>query len=114
MDNIPQTYTDDEDAIMTSALGLFTGLAMKGDVLFKNFRTTFDETKYLKSFYNKKEGGVYGKMYYTIRGNHSRVAARITNYHYHCKNPAYGVSKETLLENEVYLEEPNSHSAIYC
>ncbi|GMI04580.1 hypothetical protein TrVE_jg9907 [Triparma verrucosa] len=48
------------------------------------------------------------------RGDHSRVAARVANYYYRCMNPAFGITKKDMvLDDEVYLEHPNSHSSIY-
>ena len=100
--------------MITSGLGLIAGMEMKGAIAFRDFKTRFSTTKFLKGYYNSKEGDIYGMSEFTVRGDVSRVAARISNYWYHCTNPAFGLSKETLLDNEVYLEFPNSHSAIYC
>ncbi|GMH96532.1 hypothetical protein TrVE_jg14448 [Triparma verrucosa] len=49
----------------------------------------------------------------TLRGNHSWVAARAANYHYHSKNPAFGTLKEQLDDEENYLEVPNEHRMVY-
>ena len=51
---------------------------------------------------------------FTVRGDVSRMAGRMTNFYYHCVNPAFGLSKETSLEAENYVEVPNNHSAIIC
>ncbi|GMI00258.1 hypothetical protein TrLO_g11333 [Triparma laevis f. longispina] len=51
---------------------------------------------------------------FTARGNHSRVAPRLVNYHYKCKNPAFGLLKaQNSTVDKSYLEVPNAHSAIY-
>ena len=76
MDNVLQTYTDGEDAMFTAAHGLLTGMNMQGAIPFKDFPITFSTTKFLKGFYNVKEGDIYAKSTLTIRGDHSRVAAR--------------------------------------
>ena len=114
MDNVVQRYTDEEDAMITSGLGLIAGMEMKGAIAFRDFKATFSATNFFRGYYNSKEGDIYGMSEFTLRGDVSRVAARVTNYHYRCCNPAFGLSKEALLDNEVYLEVPNSHSAIYC
>ncbi|GMI05179.1 hypothetical protein TrVE_jg12419 [Triparma verrucosa] len=44
----------------------------------------------------------------------NQVAARLVNYHYNCKNPAFGVLKaQKATYGHEYLEVPNDHSAIY-
>eukprot|EP00519_Triparma_laevis_P003739 CAMPEP_0182519596 /NCGR_PEP_ID=MMETSP1321-20130603/45181_1 /TAXON_ID=91990 /ORGANISM="Bolidomonas sp., Strain RCC1657" /LENGTH=426 /DNA_ID=CAMNT_0024727579 /DNA_START=233 /DNA_END=1508 /DNA_ORIENTATION=- len=163
MNNELQMYTDEEDEMITSALGLNSGLKMKGAIPFQDFKSTFSTTKFVGGFYNSKLGDIYststlyaawepqlgsgkafelflplhepgiwsnertigqrrdisklGDIYavstFTLRGNHSWVAARLTNYHYHCKNPAFGVMKEELGNEEIYLEVPNKHSMVY-
>ncbi|GMI00639.1 hypothetical protein TrST_g8799 [Triparma strigata] len=112
MDNVVQRYTDEEDAMITASLGLISGMEMKGAIAFRDFKTSFSATKYLKGYYNSKEGDIYGMSKFTVRGDVSRVAARITNYWYQCMNPAFGLSEEFLSDD--YVEIPNSHSAIYC
>ena len=114
MDNVVQRYTDEEDAMITSGLGLIAGIEMKGAIAFRDFKTTFSATKYFKGYYNSKEGDIYSLISFTVRGNVSRAAARLANYWHQCMNPAFGVTKNTSLDNEVYLEVPNSHSAIFC
>lgn len=37
MDNIAQFYTDEEDPMITSGLGLIAGIEMKGAIPFRNF-----------------------------------------------------------------------------
>ena len=113
MDNVQQIYSDKEDDIITSGLGLLSGMDMEGAITFKNFKTTFSTTKFLMGFFNSKSGDVYAKSALTLRGNHSLVAARMTNFFHHCKNPAFTRSKEHAAVEESYLEVPNSHSAIY-
>ncbi|GMH84238.1 hypothetical protein TL16_g09862 [Triparma laevis f. inornata] len=80
MDNIVQSYSDSDDVMITSALGLNAGMSMKGAIPFKNFSTTFSTMKFLKGFYNSREGDIYAKSNFTIRGNHSHAAARFANY----------------------------------
>ena len=87
MDNVVQEYTAAEDDIITSALNLFAGLEMKDAINFKKFKPIFSTTKYLKGCYNSSLGDIYVKSIYTVRGDHSRVAARIANYHCRCYNP---------------------------
>lgn len=54
------------------------------------------------------------KSKFTVRGDHSRVAARMVNYYLKCINPAYGTLKEAgQTDAGEYLEVLNSHSAIY-
>ncbi|GMH50151.1 hypothetical protein TL16_g00704 [Triparma laevis f. inornata] len=113
MENVVHSYSDNEDVMITSALGLLAGMKMKGAIPFKNFSTTFSTTQHLKGFYNTKVGDIYGASAFTIRGNHSHVAARVANYHYRCMNPASGITKEMMLEEEVYLEHSNIDSSIY-
>ena len=102
MNNELQIYTDEEDEMINSAIGLNSGLKMKGAIPFQDFKSTFSTTKFVGGFYNFKLGDIYSMATCTLRGNHSWVAARLTNYHYHCKNPAFGVMKEQLVE-EIYL-----------
>ncbi|GMH64861.1 hypothetical protein TL16_g04058 [Triparma laevis f. inornata] len=114
MDAVPQTYTEAEDEMIVTAAALNTTLKMKGAIPYKEYKTTFSTTKHLRGFYNDKEGDIYTTASFTIRGNHSHVAARFFNYNYHCTNPAFGQMNKGLFEHEVYLETPNKHSAIYC
>ena len=51
---------------------------------------------------------------FTVKGDVSRIAGRVTNFYFRCFNPAFGLSKEVMLDSEDYLELPNSHSAIVC
>ena len=113
MDNVVQTYSDAEDGIIDTARGLLKGMKLKGAIPFSDFKTTFSTTKFQKGFYNTKEGDIYSMANFTARGNHSQVAARLVNYNYHCKNPAFGTLKEQHDKDEEYLEVPNDHSAIY-
>ncbi|GMI07358.1 hypothetical protein TrVE_jg10068 [Triparma verrucosa] len=55
MDNVIQRYTEEEDAMITSGLGLIAGMEMKGAIAFSTFKTRFSATKFLKGFYNSKE-----------------------------------------------------------
>ena len=48
MDNVVQRYTDEEDAMITSGLGLIAGMEMKGAIAFRDFKTRFSATKFLK------------------------------------------------------------------
>ncbi|GMH96198.1 hypothetical protein TrST_g13192 [Triparma strigata] len=48
MDNVVQRYTDEEDAMITSGLGLIDGMEMKGAIAFRDFKTRFSATKFLK------------------------------------------------------------------
>ena len=114
MDNVVQRYTDREDAMITSGLGLIAGMEMKGAIAFRDFKTRFSATKFLKGYFNSKYGDIYSLSSFTIRSDVSRVSARIANYWYDCKNPAFGVSKDMSLDDRAYLEVPNSHSAIFC
>ena len=56
MDNVVQGYMDEEDAMITSGLGLLAGMRMKGAIFFRDFKTTFSTTKYLKGYYNSRDG----------------------------------------------------------
>ncbi|GMH88884.1 hypothetical protein TrVE_jg4080 [Triparma verrucosa] len=56
MDNVPQLYTEAEDEIITSGLGLLDGMKMKGAIPFKEFKTAFSATRVQKGFYNSKDG----------------------------------------------------------
>ena len=94
MDNVVQRYTEEEDAMITSGLGLIAGMEMKGAITFRDFKTTFSMTKFLKGFYNAKEGDIYSMSNFTVRGDVSMVAARAINYFIHCYNPAFGLSKD--------------------
>ncbi|GMH68152.1 hypothetical protein TL16_g04862 [Triparma laevis f. inornata] len=113
MDNIIQHYTDKEDEMISSGIGLLRGMEMKGAIPFKNFKTKFSATSFMQGFYNAKDGDIYGRAEYTARGDHSRVAARLTNYWLKCFNPALGAPEEEELEDEVYLELPNTHSTVF-
>ncbi|GMH78487.1 hypothetical protein TrST_g4778 [Triparma strigata] len=113
MNNEMQMYTDEEDNMINSAIGLNSGLKMKGAIPFRDLKPTFSTTKFFRGFYNTKLGDIYSMATCTLRGNHSWVAARLTNYHYHCKNPAFGLMKEQLGDEEIYLEVPNKHSMVF-
>ncbi|GMH96239.1 hypothetical protein TrVE_jg6456 [Triparma verrucosa] len=69
MDNVVQRYTDEEDVMIRSGLGLIAGMEMKGAIAFREFKTTFSTTKFLKGYYNSKEGDIYGMSNFTVRGN---------------------------------------------
>ncbi|GMH47422.1 hypothetical protein TrVE_jg4853 [Triparma verrucosa] len=114
MTNVVQMYSPAEEMMIASALGLIEGMKMKGAIPFKEFKATFSSIKYLRGFYNLKSGDIYQEANFSARGNHTDVAARITNYWNRFENPAFGASKETNLENESYIEVPNGHSSIYC
>lgn len=62
--------------MITSAQGLIAGLKMEGALLFRDFKATFSSIKSMKGFYNSKSGDIYADASFTIRGNHSRAAAR--------------------------------------
>lgn len=64
-------YTLAKDEMITSSLGLLAGMEMKGAIPFRTFKTTFSTTKYLKGYYNLKEGDIYVKTSFMVRGNHS-------------------------------------------
>ncbi|GMH88099.1 hypothetical protein TL16_g11056 [Triparma laevis f. inornata] len=114
MDNIAQVYTEEEDAAIESALGKLSGMDMAGAIPFTNFSTTLSTTRYMKGFYNYKEGDIYVKSAFTIRGDHSQVAARLSNHYYKCRNPAFGKSASRKYESQTYVEIANDHSAINC
>ncbi|GMH86654.1 hypothetical protein TrST_g13924 [Triparma strigata] len=114
MDNVVQHYTEKEDEMISSGIGLLDGMKMKGAITYKEFKTDFSATRVLKGFYNFREGDIYIKTEYIVRGDHSYVAARAANYYYNCINPAFGFTEEISLDNNNYLEVPNKHSAIYC
>ena len=76
-----------------------------------DYKTTFSAQNFLKGFYNQKEGDIYVLSNYNIRGDHSAVAARMTNYYAHCNNPAF--VEENKNREKQYLEIPNGHSSIY-
>mmetsp|Transcript_14557 Transcript_14557/g.26904 ORF Transcript_14557/g.26904 Transcript_14557/m.26904 type:complete len:255 (-) Transcript_14557:468-1232(-) len=95
MDNVVQQYTEEEDAMITSGLGLIAGMEMKGAIAFRDFKTSFSATKFLKGYYNSKEGDVYGMSEFTVRGDVSQAAGRLINFWHTCKNPAFGRIKET-------------------
>ena len=113
MDNVVQSYTEREDDMITEALGLLSSLEMEGAISFRTYKTTFSTTNYLNGYYNLNTGDIYAKLNYTVRGNHSRIAARLANYYLVCMNPAFGVSDAESLEIDTWLEVPNQHSAIY-
>ncbi|GMH71838.1 hypothetical protein TL16_g05760 [Triparma laevis f. inornata] len=113
MDNVVQEYTFEEDEMITSALGLNSGLKMKGAIPFKEFKKTLSTCRDFRGFYNPKDGDIYVTNTFTVRGTHSQVAARMANYHYKCRNPAFGVMKEQEANSAEYLDIPNSHSAVY-
>ncbi|GMI11299.1 hypothetical protein TrVE_jg2985 [Triparma verrucosa] len=113
MDNELQIYTDEEDEMINSALGLNSGLNMKGAIPFQDFKSTFSTTTFFRGFYNTKLGDIYSMSTCTLRGNHSWVAARLTNYYYLCMNPAFGVQKEYVAGENEYLEVPNKHSMVF-
>ncbi|GMH66180.1 hypothetical protein TrST_g11454 [Triparma strigata] len=114
MDNVVQIYSDAEDGMIETARGLLKGMKLKGAIPFSDFKKTFSTTKFQKGFYNTKEGDIYSKSNFTARGNHSQVAARLVNYNYNCRNPAFGVLKaQKDTTGDEYLEVPNDHSAIY-
>ena len=71
MNNEIQMYTDEEDEMINSALGLNSGLNMKGAIPFQDFKSTFSTTKFLRGFYNAKLGDIYSVSTCTLRGNHS-------------------------------------------
>ena len=74
MDNVAQGYTDEEDVMITSGLGLVSGMEMKGAIAFRDFKTTFSTTSFLKGYYNSEEGDTYGMSKFTVRSDVSRVA----------------------------------------
>lgn len=76
MDNIVQLYSKTDDDMIMSSLGLLTGMKMKGAIPFKNFWTTFFMQKFMKGFYNQKEGDIYALSSFTCRADHSRVRVR--------------------------------------
>lgn len=69
-DNEIQQYIAEEDDMFTSALGLLSGMEMKGDIPFKTFKTTFSTHLYLQGFYNSRAGDIYVKSRFTVRVNH--------------------------------------------
>ncbi|GMH92472.1 hypothetical protein TrST_g1906 [Triparma strigata] len=113
MDSCLQEYSEEEDSAITSGLGLLAGLKMKGAIPFRLFHSTFSTTKFLKGFYNSKEGDIYGAADFNVTGDHSRVAARLSNYFLCCRNPAFGVAEQQSQKAKSYLEVPNSHSTIH-
>ena len=113
MDNEVQLYTPSEDDMITSGLGLMTGLKMKGAIPFKNFRTTFSSTKFVKGYYNSREGDIYIHSSFTLRADPCEVAARFANYFTECMNPAFGRGEEVKQDDQAYLEVPNDHSAVF-
>ena len=136
MDNVVQHYTEKEDEMISSGIGLLDGMKMKGAIPFKGeawrrrepwslhysdhnsslpaeFKTDSSATRVQKGFYNSREGDIYIKTEYILRGDHSRIAARTANYYYTCINPAFGSSDEFDFDDK-YLEVPNKHSSIYC
>ena len=105
MDSVRQQYIDEEDEKITASLGLIAGMNMAKALSFKNFKTTFSSTKYLRGFYNLTSGDIFMSSKFTVRADHSHVAARMTNYYLRCINPAYSALKE-VPENDgnEYLE----------
>ncbi|GMH93488.1 hypothetical protein TL16_g12643 [Triparma laevis f. inornata] len=112
MDNELQKYTVDEDNSISSALGLIAGMKMEGAIPFKEYKTTFSTHMFLRGYYNLKSGDIYAMSNYTVRGDHGRIAARITNYYPCCENPGFGQTKESDADKK-YIEIPNYHSSIY-
>lgn len=47
MDNIQQRDSNEEDDMITSALGLLGGMEMKGAIPFKDFETIFSDMKFM-------------------------------------------------------------------
>ncbi|GMH67701.1 hypothetical protein TrLO_g1960 [Triparma laevis f. longispina] len=92
MNKIVQHYSHAEDAMISSAQGLIDGLNFKGATPFRDFRTTFSAHRYLKGFFNSREGDISAKSRFVVRGNHAHVAARLGNYYYQARNPAFGKS----------------------
>ncbi|GMH48474.1 hypothetical protein TL16_g00297 [Triparma laevis f. inornata] len=76
MDNIVQLYSKTDDDMIMSSLGLLTGMKIKGAIPFKNFWTTFSTQKFMRGFYNQKEGVIYALSSFTCRADHSRVHVR--------------------------------------
>ncbi|GMH74855.1 hypothetical protein TL16_g06574 [Triparma laevis f. inornata] len=111
MDCVIQTYTSTADKMITTGLRINSGMKMIGAIPFKNFKTTISTTQFLDGYYNSKSGDIYTKTSFTVRGDHSRVAARIANYDFNCRNPAFSL-REDYSDRVQYLEVPNSHSAI--
>ncbi|GMH81378.1 hypothetical protein TL16_g08911 [Triparma laevis f. inornata] len=114
MDNVVQKYSLAEDEMITNALGLLSGMKMEGAIPFKDFKTTLSTTRYLKGFYNSNKGDIYTLANFTIRGDHSQVAARVSNYYYYSQNLAFGNPKEQSIVDQQFLEIPNQHSAVLC
>ncbi|GMI13689.1 hypothetical protein TrLO_g3306 [Triparma laevis f. longispina] len=112
MDNVVQKYSLAEDEMITNALGLLSGMKMEGAIPFKDFKTTLSTTRYLKGFYNSNKGDIYTLANFTIRGDHSQVAARVSNYYYYSQNLAFGNPKEQSIDDQQFLEIPNQHSAV--
>jgi len=116
MDNVLQKYSAKEDEAISSAKGLIVGMKLKGAIPFTDFKATFSSTRGFKGFFNSKMGDIYAEAYYTVRGDHQHVAARIFNYHSCCKNPAFireHVVKQESSGDHSYLEVPNAHSSVY-
>lgn len=113
MNNTLQKYIPAEDEMISSGLGLIAAAKLKGAIPFREFKTTFSATSFLRGYYNYNEGDIYQFSIFTVRGEHSRVAARLTNYNHRCENIAFGKRKSTSPEDLAYLEFPNSHSAIF-
>ena len=115
IDNVVQLYTEDEDEIVASAIGLLAGLNMKGAIPYRNFKTTFSSCSHLKGYLNTSEGDIYALATFFVSGFHSRVAARLTNYFMKCYNPAFRGSTEfSTTDEKDYLDVLNAHSAIIC
>ncbi|GMH79500.1 hypothetical protein TL16_g08167 [Triparma laevis f. inornata] len=114
MDNEIQQYIAKEDDMFTSALGLLSGMEMKGAIPFKTFKTTFSTHLYLQGFYNSRAGDIYVKSRFTVRANHSQLAARVSNLYKRFRNPAYDTTKRIDLDGRDFIEHPNAHSSIYC
>ncbi|GMI06970.1 hypothetical protein TrLO_g13193 [Triparma laevis f. longispina] len=56
IDTVVQKHTPAEDEMITSAVGLLAGIEMKGAIQFQAFTSTFSTTKYIKGYFNSKEG----------------------------------------------------------
>ncbi|GMH64698.1 hypothetical protein TrST_g10111 [Triparma strigata] len=77
MDNVVQHYTETEDEMILSGIGLLDGMKMKGAIPYKEFKTAFSTTRVQKGFYNSQDGDIYIKTEYTFNLNTSNFGLRL-------------------------------------
>ncbi|GMH51841.1 hypothetical protein TrLO_g2011 [Triparma laevis f. longispina] len=67
MNNTLQKYIPAEDEMISSGLGLIAAAKLKGAIPFREFKTTFSATSFLRGYYNYDEGDIYQFSIFTVR-----------------------------------------------